>query len=232
MANVVRLVSGGTIHVRTGVLAGIGPQGPTGIQGDTGPDGPAGPTGETGPMGQILNVMSRADVSSTTALTTNTDTLVAFATVAYDDLSCFASSTNIVLADIADYLISVYVRFDLGADAGDSTRDIWILSGTQGTIARTSRLAVADEATYADLSFPIRTSVSDELIQIKARHSDNLSIGITAGAVSVNRIGSGPIGATGPAGPQGEIGVTGATGPQGDDGDAGSGFATYADLLP
>src|SRR4051812_37067117 len=105
MSNVIRLVNGGTIQVRTGVLAGIGPSGPRGLIGETGPDGPQGPVGETGAMGQILQVQTKAVVSGTTTLNPDTDTLIAFGSVSYDDLSAATSSTNFTLHDAADYQI-------------------------------------------------------------------------------------------------------------------------------
>lgn len=232
MSNVVRLVNGGTIQVRTGVLQGIGPQGPTGPVGPAGPEGPLGLTGPAGPMGQILQVQSRMNVSSSTTVTADTDTLVAFATVGYDDLSCATSSTNFTLADIGDYLVTAYVKFDAPGDAGDGSRSIWIWNNTTSeTIARNGCLAVADDVTYLSVSCPLRTLTNNNVIQIKVRSGDNLSVGINQGAVTLTRIGSGPQGATGPQGPQGPTGPQGATGPQGPDGNANSGFATYADLL-
>lgn len=231
MSNVVRLVSGGTIQVRTGVLQGIGPQGPRGQVGPEGPEGPQGPLGETGPMGQILQLQARTAVSGTTTVNAATDTTVSFGSVAYDDLSCFTSSTNITLADVGDYLFSVYVKFNLGSNAGNGIRDLWVVSTTQGTIARTTQVADGTAATYVNLTYPVRTAISNEVFNVKVRSGDDVSVTITEGALTVTRIGSGPAGPQGPTGPTGPVGATGATGPTGPAGSAGSGFATYADLL-
>lgn len=231
MTNVVRLLNGGTIQVRTGVLQGIGPQGPRGLTGPPGQQGEQGPTGEVGPIGQILQVQMLANVSSTITVNADTDTLVSFGTVVYDDLIAHQSSTNMRLIDIGDYLISCYLKFDLPADAGDGARDIWFQSTTNGTIARTSYQAISDAPTYVSLAFPHRTTVSNEIINVYVRSGDNLSAGVSAGALTITRVGSGPVGAQGPAGPTGAVGATGPTGPQGPDGNASSGFATYADLL-
>lgn len=231
MGNVIRLTNGGTIQVRTGVLQGIGPQGPTGPQGLTGPDGPQGPEGPVGPIGTVQQTQARANVSSTTSVASDADTLVAFATVVYDDMSCFASSTNIVLADIGDYLISVWVKFTMPAGSGDGSRSLWAQSTTNGTIARTGCLAVADDVTYLNLSSPFRTTVGNETINIRVRSGDDASVSITEGAVTLTRVGPGPTGPVGPAGPQGPIGPEGPQGPQGPDGNASSGFTTYAELL-
>ena len=231
MTNVVRLLNGGTIQVRTGVLQGIGPQGPRGLTGPPGQQGEQGPTGEVGPIGQILQVQMRAIVASTLTVTADTDTVVSFGTVVYDDLTAHQSSTNMRLVDIGDYLLSCYLKFDLPADAGDGARDIWFQSTTNGTIARASHQAISDAATYVSLAFPHRTTVSNEIINVYVRSGDNLSAGVSEGALTITRVGSGPVGVQGPTGPQGSVGATGAQGPQGPDGNASSGFATYADLL-
>lgn len=230
MSNAIRLPNGGVIEVRTGVLQGIGPTGPRGLVGIDGPEGPQGADGETGPPGAILQYFSRATVSSTTSLTTNTDTLLAFATVNYDDLDVFASSTAITFAEDGDYMLNAWVRFDLPANAGDSIRQIWWQSTVGGVLARNSCLAVADEATYVSLSWVERISTGTT-VHLYGRHSDDLSVGVSSGAVSICRVGSGPQGATGATGAAGPVGPAGPAGPTGATGSASSGFATYADLL-
>src|SRR3954464_13278331 len=106
MANVIRLVNGGTLQVRTGVIQGIGPQGPRGSVGAEGQQGDQGPVGETGPMGQIIQIQGRSMVNSANPLAANTDTAITFGSVTYDDLSCFTSISNITLVAAGDYLLS------------------------------------------------------------------------------------------------------------------------------
>lgn len=225
MANVVRLVNGGSIHVRTGVIQGIGPQGPRGVAGPEGLQGGQGPVGETGPMGQILQLQGRTDVATNNPLSANTDTVVAFGSTGYDDLSCFTSTTNITLTAPGDYLLSVFLRFD---DAAASVREVWFAtSGT--TIARTSRMAGTGAAFYVDLTAAYRAA-GGEVVNVLAR--SGAATGISLGALTCTRVGSGPPGPIGPQGTQGPVGATGAQGPQGVAGSASSGFATYADLLP
>src|SRR5215831_14946849 len=101
--NVIRLVNGGSIQVRTGVLQGIGPQGPRGVAGPQGIDGLQGPQGEVGPMGQILQLSGLTKVSINNTLAAATDTTISFGTVSYDDLSCFTSISNITLVAAGDY---------------------------------------------------------------------------------------------------------------------------------
>lgn len=230
--NVIRLVNGGTIQVRTGVMQGVGPQGPRGLVGMQGADGPAGPAGDTGPIGQILEVMSRSNVGSVTALAPDTDVPVNFGSVAYDDLSCFLTATNIKLIEPGDYLFSIWLEFAQPANTPDGHRSIKLFSVTGSTvIARTAVNAVTDENSYVNLAYPYRCTVANEIIQVQARSGDDLTLNVTAGAVTVHRTGSGPVGNTGPAGPQGIAGPAGPTGATGATGSAGSGFATYADLL-
>jgi hypothetical protein len=224
MTNVVRLVNGGAIQVRTGVIQGIGPQGPRGVAGPQGVDGPAGPQGEQGDIGQILQMQGKATVGGTNTLSANTDTTIAFGSVTYDDLSCFTSSSNITLIASGDYLLSTWLRF---TDATASIREVWFVQGAN-ILARSSRQSVAGSDFYVNLSFPYRATAG-QVINVVARTGTATTI--TLGAVTVTRIGSGPPGPAGPTGPQGAQGNTGATGATGATGSAGSGFATYADIL-
>lgn len=230
MVNVIRLNNGGVIQVRTGVLQGIGPIGPRGVAGPEGLQGPEGPQGETGPMGAIAQYYSKARVSTPVSLSPDVDTLVGFGTVDADDLNAFASSTNISPPDPGDYQISCWVRFDLPANAGDGARSLWLVSSVAGTLVRTQGVGVADDTTYATLSWPHRT-ISGEVINVYARVGDDLAVGINEGAVALTRIGSGPKGDVGPQGPAGPVGPAGPAGPKGDSGSAGGGYSTYGDLL-
>jgi hypothetical protein len=232
MTGVVRLLNGGVVQVRTGVLQGIGPVGPRGLQGLAGPEGIQGPQGETGPIGQILQYMSKATISANQSLATNSDTLISFGTVSYDDLGIFTSGTNFTIPEDGDYLISAWVRFDMPADAGDSRRSLMLSTTNEGGyLAYASTPALTDEPTFVNLTWPHRASAG-HVLNLYARHSDNLSVGVSAGSISIVRVGSGPKGDTGETGAQGPVGPTGPQGPEGPAGSASSGFATYADLLP
>jgi len=225
MANVIRLVNGGQIQVRTGVIQGIGPQGPRGVAGPQGMQGEQGPVGPVGPIGQILQMQGRTDVGTNNPLTANTDALIAFGSVAYDDLSCFSSSTNVTLTAAGDYMLACYLRFDA---ASVGIRSMWLQTGAT-TIARTSVYADPGNAYYLDLTYPFRAS-GGEIITVRAR-SDNTSA-ISQGSFAVTRLGSGPPGPQGPQGVQGPIGAQGVQGIMGPVGPASAGFPTYALLLP
>lgn len=228
MTNVVRLTNGGTIQVRTGVLQGIGPQGPRGLIGLTGPIGEPGPDGLTGPPGSITQISSKAIVASSQALSAATDTLIAFATVVHDDSSAFTSSTNVTLHDIGDWMITVTATF---ADPGSATgwRQIKLNSVTNGDLLFDKRVSIVGDTSICQFTFTHRSTISNEVVRVYGRSTQALNV--TAGSIVVTRVGSGPPGTTGPAGPTGANGPIGLTGPQGPDGNAGSGFVHYSDLL-
>lgn len=224
MSNVVRLVNGGSIQVRTGVIQGIGPQGPRGLVGPQGPDGAQGPVGDPGPQGQILQLQGMSSVATNNPLSAASDTVIAFGSVSYDDLSCFSSTSNITLTAPGDYLLSAWLRFDA---ATATKREMWFQTGST-TIARKSVTADTG-AFYVDLAMPYR-AVGGEVVNVHALSA--AATGVSLGGVSVTRVGSGPPGPQGPVGPQGPIGATGAAGPAGPAGSSSSGYATYALLLP
>lgn len=228
MGNIVRLSSGGQIQVRTGVLSGVGPQGPRGLIGPPGADGAQGPVGATGPMGVVGKFMARAVVSSTTQVIANTDTQVAFATVNYDDLSAFTSSTTFTITEVGDYMFTAWVQFD-GIGSPTGYRQLWLNSTTQGAMMYQSVNAVTASQTYLCISVPVRTTVPNEQFRVMARSGETRNIAL--GAVTIGRIGPGPKGDQGAQGATGATGATGPAGPAGPAGSAGTGFATYGDLL-
>ena len=227
MANQVRLVNGGTIQVRTGALQGVGPQGPRGVVGPAGPDGPQGLQGETGPIGQILQKQAMTKVSLSIPLTANVDTLVNFGSVAYDDLSCFVTNSNIQFVQAGDYQLSAWMRFD---DGPNTLREIWFMVGSF-LIARDSRASISGAPFFMSLTCPYRAAAG-EIANVYVRAGTATQIAAAQGQVIVTRIGSGPVGPAGPPGIQGVQGIQGIQGDKGDDGDANSGFATYAEMWP
>lgn len=225
MPNIVRLVSGGTIQVRTGALQGIGPQGPRGVAGPQGMDGPQGPVGEQGPIGQILQKQARARVSTNQAVVASTDTLITFGSVDYDQMSVMYGS-NLLLPP-NDYLLSAFVRFD---DAAATAREVWFQSALGGLIARRSAMAGFGAPWYMDLSFPWKVAPDGGGDTVNFYVRSGTTTAISLGTLTVEVIGSGPKGDPGPAGPQGNQGIQGIQGIQGPPGNANSGFTTYAKL--
>jgi hypothetical protein len=227
MANVVRLVNGGQIQVRTGVLQGIGPEGPRGVMGLQGIQGVQGIQGDPGPIGQILNRAALTRIAIPNTITAAVDTLVNWGSVLYDDfggsgasgVGFSTSNTGFTMAQAGDYQFSSWLRFD---DGPATAREIWFQVGST-LIARKSVMAGSGAQFYIDLTFPYRAAAG-ETVSVYCRAGSNSNVG--AGAWGVVRTGSGPQGPVGPPGPQG------LQGQKGDDGDANSGFATYAEMLP
>lgn len=229
MANVIRLLNGTQLQVRTGVLAGVGPQGPRGPVGPPGPDGPQGIQGETGPQGAIYQIQSRADVSGSTSVPASTATSVAFGTVQYDDNSCFASSTNITFDEEGDYIIAAWVQWAAPASAA-GRRELRVRSTTNSTDIWKTSIAGISETVQQEILCPYRVLTAPDTLVIRAFQTDNESINVNDGSLVVTRVGTGPQGIQGPTGPTGATGATGPEGPQGPAGSAGSGYATYGEI--
>lgn len=232
-SQVVKIASGETVSVRTGVLQGIGAQGPTGPVGPQGLQGIQGETGPVGPMGQIDQSSTEIVASTTTSVGADTDTLVSFTTTTRDELAMVTSSTTFTAPSTMDLWFSGWVQFGMPGDAPDTFRRVRIITNqpSAGTILTSVTLPACIEFP-TDIVFSTTTrAIGGQTFNIQVRHSDTLSVGITAGRLSIYRVGSGPQGIQGPIGNTGPVGPAGPTGPTGATGSAGSGFATYADLL-
>ncbi len=229
MGNIIRLVNGGTIQVRTGVLAGVGPVGPRGLIGPPGPDGPPGPIGPQGPQGEILEAMSRANVSGVTNISASVATAIAFGSVQYDDLSCLASSTNITFNEAGDYLVSAWCQFTEPSNATDGYRELSLYSVTHtlDTWKNAVNATALDSKIVVSISAPYRVLTAPETMQIRAFSTDDVGVSVDGGAVHISRLGSGPVGPPGPQGQPGLTGPVGPPGPAGPPGASGSGYASY-----
>lgn len=231
MANQIKLINGSAVQVRTGVVQGIGPQGPTGPIGPTGPQGDQGPVGETGPAGSISQFQSCYTIGGTQSIgTPSTPTQVSFGTIAYDDLSAHTSSVNFTLSNPGDYEFCVFVNMPAPAGGPSGHRELYIQASGGGEIIGHLRVpANSSGATILQVSGRCRVAVST-IYNVWVSQGDNEAVDITSGRLTITRVGSGPQGPQGPAGP---TGPTGNTGPQGPTGPAGSGsgpFLTYGDV--
>jgi hypothetical protein len=231
---IVKIASGETIQIRTGVLQGIGAQGPVGPVGPQGIQGDQGPEGVIGPMGQISSFSSEVTVASPgTALGSGTAAPLSFATNVRDDLGVITSATTFTAPAAMDLFISVWVQFALPADAADGYRQLELRSG--GSFATTlwavNTIATLGVPTHLSFTTTVKAA-SGQAFQIWGKHNDSLSVAADQGRLDIYRVGSGPAGVAGPQGAVGPVGPAGPIGPAGPDGSAGSGFATYADLLP
>lgn len=228
MPNVVRLVNGGTIQVRTGVLQGIGPMGPTGPVGPVGSIGNDGPAGPVGPPGSITQYGSQFTMSSPQTLAVNSDTQVSTDTVQYDDLSAHSSSTNYALVTPGDYMLMAWVEFDLpNTGSATNSRAVWFQGDAYGTAARQEVCCSPTTPTHLSITAPIRLTTADTF-HLYVRTNDISTHTMSTAVVSIERIGSGPQGIQGPPGAASS--VPGPQGPQGAQGQTGSGqgpFNTY-----
>lgn len=230
---VVKVSSGETIQVRTGVLQGIGAQGPVGPIGPPGSMGEQGPQGEVGPMGQISSFSSEVTIGGSTALGSGTAAPISFDTNVRDDLGVITSATTFTAPEAMDLFFSVWVQFNLPADSADGYRQLELRTGSSFATAvwKVNCPAVVGVPTHLVMTTTVKAAAA-QAFQIWGLHNDSLSVAAGAGRLDIYRVGSGPAGEAGPEGPTGPVGPAGPAGPAGPDGSASSGFATYADLLP
>lgn len=233
MGNIIKLDNGSTIQVRTGVLAGVGPEGPRGVVGPPGPDGGQGPQGVPGPTGQITQWASRF-ITGTQSINLATETAIGFGTVSYDDIGAAQSTTTYKAVETGDYLFTV--TFWL-ADYGTTGRIVCsIVSSIDGRVGG-NQLTLGSGwnsgvVTPLHVNYLAR-AVENETFQVKLiADASDTNITVSAGStLSITRIGPGPEGEPGPTGADGPIGPEGPEGPQGEAGSSGTGYATYEDLI-
>jgi len=177
-------------------------------------------------MGAILQQASRTTIAVSNPIAANTDTVLAWGSNTYDDMSCFpaGSTADIGMPAAGDYMSTAWCAF---SDAAAGLRQMWFQIGST-TVARTSRRADPGQLHYIDLAMPWRT-LGGETMNVIVRSA--AAVTVASGALVITRVGSGPPGPQGIQGPQGIVGPTGAKGDKGDPGSATTGFATYADLL-
>lgn len=214
MSNIVRLSSGDTIQIRTGVLQGIGPSGPTGGAGPAGVQGEVGPQGPPGPTGAIADTYTKATgVGTPQSIATVTETLVSFGTVVHDDGSLAASTTNFAIP-IGVHLVRAQVLFTKpsSTNAAGHRRVSIYYDGVE--VDKVSHNAVPTYDTAFSVTALIAAVSAGKILTVKVFHSDTVSIS-TVGTITLNRIGAGAVGDDGPVGPDGAIGPTGPTGPIG-----------------
>ena len=220
-SQVTRLSSGSVVQIRTGVIQGIGPQGPRGDTGPRGELGPQGTQGVPGPPGYVSDYSSYAVAEAfsvaSSSVTSNYPTTWAnmvFGNVVHDDISAIKSSTNIQLPSGRDYNIVVNTRFFKPVSVSGA--------GFRGVQAVYDDLVIAEHITNSitnvdtavPLIFSIRSTSSAKVLNIKLTHSQSTSINIS-GSLWINAVGPGQPGPEGPGGPAGPAGPQGATGPQG-----------------
>lgn len=230
MANQIKLVNGAAIQVRTGVVQGIGPQGPSGPIGPTGPQGDQGPVGQTGPAGSISQFQSCYTVGSAQSIPVTTPTQVSFGTISYDDLSAHTSSVNFTITNPGDYELCCFVNMPAPAGGPSGHRELYIQASGGGEIIGHLRVpANTSGATVLQVSGRLRVAAST-IYNVWVSQGDNENVDVASGRLTLTRVGSGPTGPAGPAGPQGPTGNTGPTGLTGPAGSGSGPFLTYGDV--
>lgn len=235
-SQVVRLTTGDVIQVRTGVIQGIGPQGPVGPTGPQGSTGPDGVQGLTGPPGSILNystAVSSAPVALAATTVTNnvmtTYALMTFATVGHDDLAAVKSVTNFQFVPGADYGGQVTIKFLKQASVnGSGNRGVRAMYA--GNVLNEAELpACLLINTTITLAFAFRCTSGTDVLTITMAQTDTVSLTVT-GNLWVSETGPGPAGPQGIQGIQGSVGAIGPQGPIGPAGSIATNTTTYATL--
>lgn len=222
---IVRLGAGETIHIRTGVIQGIGPSGPVGPAGPPGPTGSEGPQGIPGPVGYVDESVTEATGSGTVA--NNANGTASFSTVVSDEAAVYASSTTLSLW-VGGWQGTAWIRFAKRSGVtGTGTRRVEVLLGAN-VVAATSVAASPDVDTDVTVPFTVKPTVQSNLT-VRLYQTDGATINYT-GRLWVSRIGAGIQGVQGPAGPAGPAGPQGATGPAGPAGSYLDPDLTFADM--
>lgn len=221
-AQVVRLRSGETVAVRTGVLRGAGPQGPSGPPGATGAQGVPGPVGPKGDVNAL-----RAFMRSTASVATSSsqwypaamDELVVndLLTTPYNALAWSFKESGV-------YLAIVKIRFEKSANpSSGGARKVQLVDQSGAAILEASLEAVGNEPTSFTASAVVDINAAFNY-HLEARSYDSAGISLTTRSIVFIRVGAGSQGALGPVGP---VGATGPQGSQGPAGNASTGFASY-----
>lgn len=224
-SQVIRLTAGEIVQVRTGVIQGIGPQGPTGPTGPQGVTGPQGPQGVPGPMGAIIEYSSEYSAISGTPVAASTATLIPF-TAIRDDLSAQISTTNFQLG-VGQYVIQAWVQLAKPSGNATGSRELVALYNSVAIDAFGAQAPPTRPANLK-LSTGVNVTVGTYLLQIQLWHDEVASLAVTGGRLWISRVGPGPKGDQGPAGPTGGVGATGPTGPAGPAGSIADSTTTYA----
>lgn len=224
------------VQIRTGVLQGIGPQGPVGATGPQGEKGDTGPQGIPGPTGGVAEFSTRATASgqavAATTITSNYPTAysnLAFASVTRDELSAVQSTTNFVLPPGADYYVSAVIRFykqtSINATGFRAVQFYYANQVVVEAIIPANSLV----DTIIPLQFGVRSVSGTDVLNIKVAHNEPATINV-AGALWLSRTGPGAQGEQGAQGIQGPQGPTGPQGPIGPAGAIVNNSTTIADI--
>ena len=228
-STVARLTSGDIIQVRTGVLQGIGPQGPVGPVGPQGEDGPQGSQGVPGPMGQIDDLVTQAtSYGSSQPVASNTPTALNMVTTIRDDAGLITGLTQLTLP-AGNWYVQASVCFEKpSAAAGSGRRRISVnYDGVEYDAIANN--ALADWNTELALRTLIVAPAAGRVATFYATQNDSVAIAVW-GRFWVTKLGPGARGPAGDPGPTGPVGQQGPTGPQGVPGTLVSNSTTFEQI--
>jgi hypothetical protein len=219
---VVRMPSGGTLSVRSGILRGAGPAGP---QGPAGPRGERGLQGEAGPPGSINDYAGHLRSSAPSVVSDDQWYVLPLEELVTGDVVEAAGDYAFSPLESGRYLVAAVVVFD--AVVGGSTtgsRSVRLVNQANSPLGTEWEVpATVDGRTVVELV------VTEELnpsfnYSLQAMATDTSGVTSSLRDVRLTRIGAGP---PGPVGPKGPVGSTGPAGPQGPAGEAAGGFSTF-----
>lgn len=219
---VVRMPSGGTLSVRSGILRGAGPAGP---QGPAGPRGERGLAGPEGPPGSINDYAGHLRSSAPSVVSDDQWYVLPIEDLVVGDVVEAAGDYAFTPVESGKYLITAVVVFDAvvgGSTTG--TRTVRLVDQANAPIATEWEVpATVDGRTVVELVITEDLNPSFNY-SLQAMATDTAGVTSSLRDVRITRIGAGP---PGPAGPKGPVGSTGPAGPQGAPGEAASGFSTF-----
>ena len=231
MASVIRVSSGDTIQVRTGVLQGIGPVGPTGPTGPQGVQGVQGVQGEQGPQGALGEYVTLAQNMGLQSIATATNTPVTFDTVAVDEYSAVISTTNIK-PGLGNWYITAYVMFTKQTGNAVGARALRIITSAPAvtTVAGMTMAVIPTIPHEITIAAGLRITDPATIIQLQAYHTEGATLQLQNAKLWLCRTGSGPQGIQGIQGIQGPIGPAGPQGPAGPAGAGANKTTTFAQI--
>jgi len=204
---VVRLVTGDSIEIRTGAIQGVGPQGntgPQGPQGDTGPAGPIGPTGATGPTGAVVD-MGTIFTGAGQSIPDSTLTNVKWPTVVLGEIGTIDGSTEQITLPAGRYYIAVNVEFANPSGTAAGLRELRLLTPPSTVYVGASTVAVNGRSTYLNTHTMVAVT-TDTAIIVSVYQNQGGALSISNARLAISNIGpgiQGPVGPTGPQGPEG-----------------------------
>lgn len=230
MAGIVKLSTGGTVVVKTGVMRDLGPQGPVGPQGAQGPKGDPGPQGPAGAVDDARTKLSATSALSTSASGWTALTWDAPAPADNEVLSLDGGLTGQTVRISSVYALAGSVTFAKppSFDASGAREIGLFLGGASEPTQRVALPAVPNGSTTLPFAFVVDAATT-EIWTLKVRSSDTVSIAVGSRVARWARFGIGPAGPDGPTGPAGPVGPQGPAGPTGS---ASSGFVDFDALSP